>query len=50
MVGDGEADLHAGRAAGLRTIACLYGYGREPQLRELGADYRNTPPIAFVQR
>ncbi len=38
MVGDGEADLHAGRAAGLRTIACLYGYGREPQLRELGAD------------
>lgn len=38
MVGDGEADLRAGRAAGLRTIACLYGYGREAQLREIGAD------------
>lgn len=38
MVGDGETDLRAGRAAGLRTIACLYGYRSEAQLRAVGAD------------
>jgi len=38
MVGDGETDLRAGRAAGLRTIACLYGYRPEAELRREGAD------------
>jgi len=38
MVGDGETDLRAGRAAGLRTIACLYGYRPEAVLRREGAD------------
>jgi phosphoglycolate phosphatase len=38
MVGDGETDLRAGRAAGLRTIACLFGYRPEATLREVGAD------------
>lgn len=33
MVGDGEGDLRAGRAAGLGTIACLYGYGEPLRLR-----------------
>lgn len=27
MVGDGLQDLRAGRAAGVRTIGCLFGYG-----------------------
>ncbi len=38
MVGDSEADLQAGRAAGLRTIACTFGYRPEAALRALGAD------------
>ncbi len=38
MVGDGLQDLRAGRAAGLRTIACLFGYGDPAALRREGAD------------
>ena len=38
MVGDGETDLRAGKAAGLRTIACLFGYRPEEALRREGAD------------
>ena len=38
MVGDGVQDLRAGRAAGLSTIACLFGYGDPAALRALGAD------------
>lgn len=38
MVGDGLADLRAGRAAGLSTIACLYGYGDPAALRAYGPD------------
>jgi phosphoglycolate phosphatase len=38
MVGDGLPDLRAGRAAGLRTIGCLYGYGDPEALRAHGAD------------
>ena len=38
MVGDGENDLRAGHAAGLRTIAVLYGYRPEAVLRQIGAD------------
>lgn len=38
MVGDGVQDLRAAKALGLRTIACLYGYGDPAQLRTEGAD------------
>jgi phosphoglycolate phosphatase len=38
MVGDGVQDLRAGKAAGLRTIGCLYGYGEPAALRAEGAD------------
>jgi phosphoglycolate phosphatase len=38
MVGDGVQDLRAGKAAGLRTIACLFGYGDPEALRAEGAD------------
>ncbi len=33
MVGDSANDVRAGRAAGTRTIAALYGYGTERELR-----------------
>lgn len=38
MVGDGVQDLRAGKAAGLATIACLYGYREAEVLRDEGAD------------
>lgn len=38
MVGDSPADLLAGRAAGCRTAAVLFGYRSEEVLRETGAD------------
>jgi phosphoglycolate phosphatase len=38
MVGDGVQDLRAAKAAGLRTIACLFGYGDPAALRREGAD------------
>ena len=38
MVGDSPNDLRAGHAAGLRTVAALYGYGIEAELRSIGAD------------
>ncbi|MBK8974704.1 MAG: HAD-IA family hydrolase [Planctomycetes bacterium] len=37
-VGDGLQDLRAGRAAGLRTVAALYGFGDPDALRAEGAD------------
>ena len=33
MVGDGVQDLRAAKAAGVRTIACLFGYGDPVALR-----------------
>jgi phosphoglycolate phosphatase len=38
MVGDGVQDLRAGRAAGVRTIGCLFGFGEAPKLRAERAD------------
>jgi phosphoglycolate phosphatase len=38
MVGDGLPDLRAGKLLGVRTIACLYGYGDPAALRAEGAD------------
>jgi phosphoglycolate phosphatase-like HAD superfamily hydrolase len=32
MVGDRGSDLRAGRAAGLATVGCLYGFGRSEDL------------------
>lgn len=37
MVGDGLQDLRAGKALGVRTIGCLFGYGDPAKLREEGA-------------
>lgn len=37
MVGDGVQDLRAGKAAGLTTVGCLFGYGDPEALRREGA-------------
>jgi phosphoglycolate phosphatase len=40
-VGDDERDIVAGRAAGMRTVAALYGYlGPQSQPEAWGADAR----------
>ena len=38
MIGDGTQDLRAGKALGVRTVACLFGYGDPAALRDEGAD------------
>ncbi len=38
MVGDGVQDLRAGKAAGMGTVACLFGFGEAAALRAEGAD------------
>ncbi len=37
-VGDSPVDMLAGRAAGTRTIAVLYGYGNRREIGEVGPD------------
>jgi phosphoglycolate phosphatase len=39
MVGDSVADLEAGRAAGLITVAALYGYRPAAELQAAGPDH-----------
>ena len=38
MVGDTRLDIEAGRANGLRTIGCTWGYGTREELETAGAD------------
>ena len=39
MVGDSEADMEAGRAAGIKTCAVLYGYGNRELVARQQPDY-----------
>lgn len=39
IVGDGVADVQAGKAAGITTCAVTYGYRSEEELRLAGADH-----------
>ncbi len=39
MVGDSAADMEAGRRAGVKTCAVLYGYGKRDQLARFEPDY-----------
>lgn len=39
IVGDGTADIAAGKAAGIITCAVTWGYRPEPELRNLAPDY-----------
>lgn len=38
MIGDGIQDIRAGKALGLHTIACLFGFSDEGRLRQERAD------------
>jgi phosphoglycolate phosphatase-like HAD superfamily hydrolase len=39
MVGDTTADILAGKAAGLKTCAVTYGFGRLAELQHCQPDY-----------
>jgi phosphoglycolate phosphatase len=44
FVGDSAADMEAGRRAGVKTCAVLWGYGRREDLAEWEPDYWITHP------
>ena len=39
MIGDTTVDMRAGKAAGAQTVGVLCGFGEEPELKQLGADF-----------
>jgi phosphoglycolate phosphatase len=47
MIGDTKYDINGAKAAGVRSIGVLYGYGTEAELREAGADHI-CPTVASV--
>jgi len=40
MVGDSAADMEAGRLAGIKTCAVLYGYGKREEMARHQPDFR----------
>ena len=46
VIGDRVHDIEAGRAAGARTVGCLYGFGSETELA--AADWRVECPAAIL--
>jgi len=44
FVGDSAADIEAGRRAGVKTAAVLYGYGKREQMAQWKPDYWITHP------
>lgn len=49
-VGDDERDIQAGRAAGMRTVAALYGYlGPEADVGAWGADRAIAQPLDLLK-
>ncbi len=47
VVGDTEADVRAGKAAGARTIGVTWGYGTRASLESAGVDYLIETPDAL---
>ena len=50
MIGDRASDIESGRAAGMRTIAVLYGFGAEEELRQAKADFYVASPAELEER
>lgn len=47
VVGDSEADILAGKAAGARTVGVMWGYGKRRRLEEAGVDHLVEVPAAL---
>jgi len=39
MIGDSELDIFAGKSAGVSTVGCLYGFGKDEVLKSAEAEY-----------
>lgn len=48
LVGDSPADMEAGRRAGVKTCAVLWGYGQREDLARWSPDYWVTSPAELV--
>ena len=49
-IGDAQRDIEAGRQAGMKTLAALYGYiGTEDQPEDWGADASIENPLAILE-
>ncbi len=48
MVGDRAADLEAGRASGLATVGCAYGFGTREELASADAVIETFPELRIV--
>lgn len=50
FVGDSAADMEAGRRAGMKTCAVLYGYGKREDMARWEPDYWITDPAQLLSR
>jgi len=48
FVGDMKADILTGKNAGVKTVGCLWGFGKKEDLVENGADYLIEHPIEIL--
>lgn len=48
FIGDTNVDINTGKAAGIETIGCLWGYRTFEELKEAGADYIIEKPSEIV--
>jgi phosphoglycolate phosphatase len=49
LIGDSAADMQAGRRAGVKTCAVLWGYGRREDLAKWKPDYWIAHPLELLQ-
>ncbi len=47
--GDMKVDVLTAKNAGVRSVACLWGFGRKEDLKALGADYLIEKPLDLVK-
>jgi HAD superfamily hydrolase (TIGR01509 family) len=50
LIGDSAADMEAGRRAGVKTCAVLWGYGKREELAKWEPDYWITHPRELIER
>ena len=50
LVGDSAADMEAGRRAGVKTCAVLWGYGQREELAQWEPDYWIAQPRELLER
>jgi len=49
FVGDMKADILTGKNAGVKTVGCLWGFGKKEDLIENGADFLISHPSEILE-